>query len=88
MITTMEHVGMEPDEFVKLQNAMKLKYRTEMISHLVSELHSLICNTQSKEIVELSLDATQSFNKLFAAIEKNQIETLYATVIEVKDTNE
>ena len=88
MITTLEKIEIESEDYVQLHTATELRYKSEMIYSMISKLHSDICNTQSKEISELSLNATQAFNKLYATLQENQTKIYADTLIEVHESLE
>lgn len=64
--------GIDAEELQKLQTLTELMYTAKTLYRNISELHSQICKSQDKSVLELSLDACLAFNKLYDALQTEQ----------------
>lgn len=77
---------MDSEDFQNLRTITELVYTAKTLYRNVSELHSLICRSQDRNISELSLNAVLTFNKLFDALQIEQKMILNDIGIDISET--
>lgn len=64
--------NIDTEELQELQTLTELMYTAKTLYRNVSELHSQISKLQDKSVLELSLDACLTFNKLYDTLQTEQ----------------
>lgn len=77
--------GIDTEEFQQLQTLTELMYTAKTLYRNISELHSQIGKSQDKRVLELSLDACLTFNKLYDALQTEQKTLLNDIEIDVSE---
>lgn len=77
--------SIDAEELQKLQTLTELMYTAKTLYRNVSELHSQISKLQDKSVLELSLDACLSFNKLYDALQTEQKTLLNDIEIDISE---